>query len=60
MAYRLSVAEAAKLMGKSAEFVMVALQEQRLPFGSAVQNKHGLWSYHISPALFNAYIGMKG
>lgn len=59
MSLRLSVIEAAKAMGKSAEFVRVGLQEQRLSFGSAVKNKHGRWSYHISPALFNAYIGRK-
>ena len=51
----ISVAEAAKRIGKSEQFIRVGLQNQRLPFGTAVFIKR--WSYHISPKLLNEYIG---
>lgn len=51
-----SVAEAAKILGKGEEFVRVALQRGVVPFGFAVRNKTK-WSYHISPKKLNEYIG---
>ena len=51
-----SVAEAAKILGKGEEFVRVALQRGVVPFGFAVRNKTR-WSYHISPKKLNEYIG---
>lgn len=56
---RMSVAEAAKLMDKSQQFVRIGLQRNRLPFGAAVQNESGRWSYHISPNKFYEYMGIK-
>jgi transcriptional regulator with XRE-family HTH domain len=52
-----SIAEAARRLGKSGQFVRIGLQTGRLPFGTAVQMTAGTWSYHISPKLFDAYIG---
>lgn len=51
----ISVAEAARRLGKSEQFIRVGLQNQRLPFGTAVFVKR--WSYHISPKLLDEYIG---
>ena len=52
-----SVAEAAKILGKGEEFVRVALQRGVVPFGFAVRNKTR-WSYHISPKKLNDYVGV--
>lgn len=52
---KISVKEAASLMGKSIQFVRVGLQNGRFPFGSAVKLS-SRWSYHISPNLFYEYI----
>ena len=51
-----SVAETAKLLGKSEQFVRVALQTGVAPFGFAVKNKT-VFSYHISPKKLAEYIG---
>lgn len=50
-----SVAECAKILGKSEQFVRVALQTGVAPFGFAVKNKT-MYSYHISPKKLNEYI----
>jgi transcriptional regulator with XRE-family HTH domain len=50
------VAEAAKILGKSEQFVRVALQTGVAPFGFAVKNK-SVFSYHISPKKLAEYIG---
>lgn len=49
------IAEAAKLLGKSPQFVRVALQNGAVPFGFAVKNK-SKFSYHISPKKLAEYI----
>lgn len=54
----ISVKEAAKLMGKSEQFIRVGLRNKRLPFGVAVQMSTQ-WTYYISPKLFYEYIGYK-
>ena len=46
---------AAKYIGETPVFIRLGLQQNRLPFGSAVQNPSGKWSYHISPGLLVAY-----
>lgn len=51
-----SVSEAAKKLGKSAQFVRIGLQRQLLPIGVAVQMS-SKWTYHISPKLLDEYIG---
>lgn len=52
----LSIAEAAKALGKSEQFIRIGLQTGRLPFGSAVKMS-SRWTYHISPELFKQYAG---
>lgn len=51
----ISVAECAKILGKSEQFVRVALQKGIAPFGFAVKNK-SVYSYHISPKKLSEYI----
>jgi len=51
----ISVAEAAKRLGKSEQFVRVALQKGIAPFGFAVKTKT-MYSYHISPKKLDEYI----
>lgn len=50
------VKEAAEILGKSQQFVRVALQQDVLPIGVAVKMST-VWTYHISPKLLNEYIG---
>ncbi len=52
----ISVEKCAKLLGKSEQFVRVALQTGAAPFGFAVKNKT-VYSYHISPKKLKEYIG---
>lgn len=52
----ISVEKCAKLLGKSEQFVRVALQTGTAPFGFAVKNKT-VYSYHISPKKLKEYIG---
>lgn len=52
----ISVSECAKILGKSEQFVRVALQTGVAPFGFAVKNKT-TFSYHISPKKLAEYIG---
>lgn len=58
MKKKISVSEAASLMGKSIQFVRIGLQRGSFNFGSAVKLS-SRWSYHISPELFNEYINGK-
>lgn len=46
---------AAIYLDKTPVFVRLGLQQGKLPFGAAVQNPGGKWSYHISPGLLVAY-----
>ncbi len=55
----LTVKEAAKLMGKTEQFVRIGLQRELLPIGNAVLNPGGKYSYYISPELFEKYTGIK-
>ena len=52
---RLSVAEAAKRMGVSPQFVRIGLQQGILPFGTAVKMSTR-WTYYINEEKFFAYI----
>ena len=49
---------AAKIIGKSEDFIRWGLQQGRLPFGSAVKTGRERWSYHISPKLLADYSGI--
>lgn len=51
-----SISECARILGKSEQFVRVALQTGVAPFGFAVKNKT-VYSYHISPKKLAEYVG---
>jgi transcriptional regulator with XRE-family HTH domain len=53
-----SIEHAAKLLGKSKQFVRVSLQRGIAPFGFAVMGTGKKWSYHISPKKFYDYAGI--
>ena len=54
----MTVAEVAKIMGKTPSFVRIGLQRGTLPFGTAqIMPRSNKYTYYISPALFYAYIG---
>lgn len=55
--HNITVAEAAKRIDKSEQFVRVALQTGTAPFGFAAKNKTR-WSYHISPKKLDEYVGI--
>lgn len=52
----ISIKEAAKIMGKSPQFVRIGLQRNLLPFGTAIKMS-SVWTYYISPKLFYEYVG---
>lgn len=52
------VSEAARLLGKSEQFVRIGLQRDILPIGTAVKMS-SKWTYHISPKLLEEYTGEK-
>lgn len=54
--YNLPIPVAAKLMGKSKDWVMQGLRDGVFPFGYAVKLKN--WSYFISSTKFTEYTGI--
>lgn len=54
--------QAARLIGKNAEFIRAGLRQERIPFinfGSAVQEKEGSdWNYNIIKSKFFEYAGI--
>ena len=58
MEKNIKIKDAAKLMGKSENFVRIGLQRGTLKFGVA-EKLSSKYSYHISPKLFSDYIGKK-
>lgn len=50
------ISECARILGKSEQFVRVALQTGAAPFGFAVKTS-SMWSYHISAKKLKEYIG---
>ncbi len=52
----ISTAEAARILGKSEQFVRIGLQRGILPIGTAVKTSTQ-YSYHISPKLLREYVG---
>ena len=56
---RITVAEAARVMGKATLFVAEMLKQGRMPIGEALLMEDRVrWNYYISPALLAEYIGM--
>lgn len=53
------VKEAAKLLGKSEQFVRIGLQRGILPFGYAVKMS-SIYTYHISEHKIREYLGEAG
>lgn len=47
---------AAEILHKSPQYVRIGLQQQRLPFGTAVKLSSE-WTYHISYELLKNYVG---
>ena len=52
---RLSVPEAAAIMGVTPQFLRLGLQQGKFPFGVAVRMKR--WAYFIRPDEFRKYVG---
>ena len=53
-----NVATAAKMIHKAPQDVRWGLQQQRLPFGSAVQKPDGKWSYNIIKSRVQEYANL--
>ena len=53
---KISVKQAAEILGVSQPFIRIGMQRKQLPIGTAVQMS-SIWTYHISPKLFYEYIG---
>lgn len=51
----MNIQQAAKLLNKSEQYIRAGLQNERLPFGSAVKTS-SKWSYHISEGAFERYL----
>lgn len=54
---KVTVAEAARRMGKSPQFVRICLQRGLLPIGVAIKTAEKNYNYYISPKLLDEYIG---
>lgn len=54
----ITIAEAARLMGVSQQFVRVGLQKGILPFGYAVQVSAGRYTYFVSKEKFMEHTGI--
>lgn len=48
--------EAAAILNVSPQFVRIAMQQGKLPIGTAVQMS-SIWTYHISEKLLQEYSG---
>jgi hypothetical protein len=55
---RMSVKQAAEILGVCQPFIRVGLQRGFLPIGTAVKMS-SKWTYHISPKLFYEYTGVQ-
>lgn len=53
---RLTVKQAAALMGVSEQFLRMGLQQGKFQFGTAVKTS-SRWTYYINTTLFLRYIG---
>lgn len=56
---RMTIAECARLMNVSEQFVRVGLQKEVLPFGYAVRISGGRWTYYISRQKFEESTGIR-
>lgn len=53
----LKVEDAARMMGKSGQYIRIGLQRGLLPFGTAIK-VGAKWNYYISPHRFREYTGI--
>ena len=53
---KITVKDAAAILGKGEQFVRIGLQRNLLPIGTAVKMS-SQWTYHISPKLMEEYVG---
>ena len=51
---RISVEEAARIMGVTPMFVRLGLRRKEFPFGVAIEGKR--WAYYINAERFRAYM----
>lgn len=56
MKRKITVRQAAMMMGKCEQFVRVGLQREILPFGVAIKMS-SMWTYYINPKDFYEYLG---
>lgn len=56
---KITIQQAAELMGKSQQFIRVGLQQKILPFGAAIQISGKKYTYYISPKKFTEHTGIK-
>ena len=56
-AEKLTVPQAAEIMGVTPQLLRLGLQQGRFPFGTAVKFKR--WSYYINKDKFYEYINLK-
>lgn len=56
---RITVKMAADLMGVSEQFIRIAMQQGKLPIGTAVKLTGNKYTYYISPKKFTEYTGIK-
>jgi predicted transcriptional regulator len=54
---KVSIEQCAMRLGKSKQFVRIALQRGLVPFGFATKVTGNKYSYHISPKQLDEYIG---
>lgn len=54
----MTVADAAKVMGVSQQFIRIGMQRGLLPIGAAVKLR-SRWAYYISPELLERFTGKK-
>lgn len=57
---KIKIAQAAKIMGVSQQFIRVAIQQGVLPFGYAVKIGGNRYTYYINPSQFEEFINAKG
>lgn len=56
---KMTVAEAAAIIGATPSFIRIGLQRGLLPFGSAVRyTENGKYTYHIVPVKVYEYMGL--
>lgn len=53
---RIKTVEAAEILNVSPQFIRIAMQQGKLPIGTAVKMS-SIWTYHISQKLLEEYSG---